>query len=86
MKRKLLTGNGAAAWGARLARCDYVPVFPITPQTEIIENLARGTTKWPPVFCFVSARCLTNKYNVCFMVSFSNDWKIVMLSSVGIER
>ena len=40
MKRKLLTGNGAAAWGARLARCDYVPAFPITPQTEIIENLA----------------------------------------------
>ena len=37
--RKLLTGNGAAAWGARLARIDYVPAFPITPQTEIIETL-----------------------------------------------
>lgn len=40
MTRQLLTGNGAAAWGARLARADYVPVFPITPQTEIIETLA----------------------------------------------
>jgi pyruvate ferredoxin oxidoreductase alpha subunit len=40
MKRVLLTGNGAAAWGARLARADYVPAFPITPQTEIIESLA----------------------------------------------
>jgi pyruvate ferredoxin oxidoreductase alpha subunit len=38
--RVLLTGNGAAAWGARLARVDYVPAFPITPQTEIIESLA----------------------------------------------
>jgi pyruvate ferredoxin oxidoreductase alpha subunit len=38
--RKLLTGNGAAAWGARLAQADYVPAFPITPQTEIIETLA----------------------------------------------
>jgi len=37
--RKLLTGNGAAAWGARLAEVDYVPAFPITPQTEIIETL-----------------------------------------------
>jgi len=37
--RVLLTGNGAAAWGARLARADYVPAFPITPQTEIIEAL-----------------------------------------------
>jgi pyruvate ferredoxin oxidoreductase alpha subunit len=37
--RRLLTGNGAAAWGARLAGVDYVPAFPITPQTEIIETL-----------------------------------------------
>jgi pyruvate ferredoxin oxidoreductase alpha subunit len=37
---RLLTGNGAAAWGARLAGVDYVPAFPITPQTEIIETLA----------------------------------------------
>lgn len=41
MKRKLLTGNGAAAWGARLAKADYIPAFPITPQTEIIETLAK---------------------------------------------
>jgi len=40
MVRKLLTGNAAAAWGARLAEVDYVPAFPITPQTEIIERLA----------------------------------------------
>jgi pyruvate ferredoxin oxidoreductase alpha subunit len=40
MTRELLTGNGAAAWGARLAGVDYVPAFPITPQTEIIETLA----------------------------------------------
>jgi len=39
MTRKLLTGNSAAAWGARLAQVDYIPAFPITPQTEIIENL-----------------------------------------------
>jgi len=41
MTRTLLTGNGAAAWGARLARVDYVPAFPITPQTEIIEALGQ---------------------------------------------
>jgi len=41
MTRELLTGNAAAAWGARLADVDYVPAYPITPQTEIIETLAR---------------------------------------------
>jgi len=40
MTRQLLTGNGAAAWGARLAATDYVPAYPITPQTEIIETIA----------------------------------------------
>ena len=41
MTRRLLTGNAAAAWGARLADVDYVPAFPITPQTEIIETIAQ---------------------------------------------
>jgi pyruvate ferredoxin oxidoreductase alpha subunit len=40
MKRSLLTGNAAAAWGARLAAADYIPAFPITPQTEIIETIS----------------------------------------------
>lgn len=40
-KPRMLTGNKAAAWGARLADVDYVPAFPITPQTEIIETLAK---------------------------------------------
>ncbi|MDF1556951.1 MAG: pyruvate ferredoxin oxidoreductase [ANME-2 cluster archaeon] len=41
MKQTLVTGNEAAAWGARLARPDYIPTFPITPQTECIETLAQ---------------------------------------------
>ncbi|MBI3786138.1 MAG: pyruvate synthase [Deltaproteobacteria bacterium] len=41
MSRDLLTGNAAAAWGARLAEVDYIPAYPITPQTEIIESLAQ---------------------------------------------
>lgn len=35
----LLTGNHAAAWAARLARPQVVPVYPITPQTPILEKL-----------------------------------------------
>lgn len=39
--REMLTGNMAAAWGVRLAETDYIPAYPITPQTEIIETLAK---------------------------------------------
>jgi pyruvate/2-oxoacid:ferredoxin oxidoreductase alpha subunit len=35
----LLTGNQAVAWGARLARPRVVPVYPITPQTPVLEQL-----------------------------------------------
>lgn len=41
MKQTLVTGNEAAAWSARLVRPHYIPTFPITPQTECIETLAR---------------------------------------------
>jgi pyruvate ferredoxin oxidoreductase alpha subunit len=40
MTEQLMTGNVAAATAARLARVDYVPAYPITPQTEIIETIA----------------------------------------------
>ncbi len=35
----LLTGNHAVAWAARLARPKVVPVYPITPQTPVLEKL-----------------------------------------------
>lgn len=38
-KARLLTGNHAVAWGARLARPQVVPVYPITPQTPVLELL-----------------------------------------------
>ena len=41
MTAQMMTGNLAAAWGARLAEVDYVPAFPITPQTEIVEALSK---------------------------------------------
>jgi pyruvate/2-oxoacid:ferredoxin oxidoreductase alpha subunit len=37
--RVLLSGNHAAAWAARLARPQVVPVYPITPQTPVLELL-----------------------------------------------
>jgi len=41
MAKMMLTGNAAAAWGVRLAEVNVIPAFPVTPQTEIIETLAK---------------------------------------------
>jgi len=38
-KPVLLTGNHAVAWAAKLARPKVAPVYPITPQTPVLEKL-----------------------------------------------
>ena len=38
---QVITGNGAAAIGAKLVRPDVVAAYPITPQTEIIEQISK---------------------------------------------
>lgn len=47
MGKEMLTGNGAAAWGVRMAEVDYIPAYPITPQTEIIETIAKWISDGP---------------------------------------
>ena len=38
--QKILKGNFAAAEGAQLCRAGFLPAYPITPQTTIIEELS----------------------------------------------
>ncbi|MCM2284203.1 MAG: pyruvate synthase subunit PorA [Desulfobacula sp.] len=38
---KVITGNAAAAIAAKLARPDVVAAYPITPQTEVIEQISQ---------------------------------------------
>ena len=40
MTRTVLSGNGAQAYAARLARVQVIAAYPITPQTTIVEALA----------------------------------------------
>ncbi|ODT43345.1 MAG: pyruvate synthase [Nitrospira sp. SCN 59-13] len=54
MDSQMMTGNLAAAWGARLADVDYIPAFPITPQTEIVEALAKWCARGEVAATFVS--------------------------------
>ena len=37
---KVISGNYAVSYGAKLARCQVIAAYPITPQTSIIEKLA----------------------------------------------
>jgi pyruvate ferredoxin oxidoreductase alpha subunit len=37
---RMMEGNEAAAWGALLSRAEVIPAYPITPQTEVISQIA----------------------------------------------
>lgn len=43
--RMLLNGNHAAAYGVKLVRPQVVPVYPITPQTPILEKISEFKAK-----------------------------------------
>jgi pyruvate/2-oxoacid:ferredoxin oxidoreductase alpha subunit len=38
---KVITGNSSAAYGAMLCRPEVVALYPITPQTEVVEEMSR---------------------------------------------
>jgi pyruvate/2-oxoacid:ferredoxin oxidoreductase alpha subunit len=38
--RKVIMGNHAVSWGAQLARVEVISAYPITPQTQIVEELS----------------------------------------------
>ncbi len=43
-QRMLLSGNHAVAWGVKLSRPQVIPVYPITPQTPILEKITEFVT------------------------------------------
>jgi len=38
---RTITGNAATAYGVMLCRPDVIALYPITPQTEVVELLSR---------------------------------------------
>lgn len=38
--KKVIVGNHAVSWGVKLARAEVIAAYPITPQTQIVEELS----------------------------------------------
>jgi pyruvate ferredoxin oxidoreductase alpha subunit len=52
-QKKMMTGNYAAAYGAKLSRPEVIPVYPITPQTPIVERIIEFIDKGELIARFV---------------------------------
>jgi len=43
--RKVIMGNHAVSWGVRLSRAEVIAAYPITPQTQVVEELSEMCAK-----------------------------------------
>ncbi len=51
--KKVMVGNHAVAWGARLARVEVISAYPITPQTQVVEKLSEMCADGTLAACFI---------------------------------
>jgi len=80
-ERILVGGNEAVGWGALSAGCQCFFGYPITPQNEIIELLARELPKRGGVF--VQSQCETATINMLFGAAATGVRVMTSTSSPG---
>jgi pyruvate ferredoxin oxidoreductase alpha subunit len=62
---ELITGNEAVAHGVRLSRTEVIATYPITPQTTIIEELAKFVSKGELNSRFINVESEHSAASVC---------------------
>ncbi|MBI2875428.1 MAG: hypothetical protein HYY20_00945, partial [Candidatus Tectomicrobia bacterium] len=62
---ELITGNEAVAHGVRLSRAEVIATYPITPQTTIIEELAKFVAKGALDSRFINVESEHSAASVC---------------------
>jgi pyruvate ferredoxin oxidoreductase alpha subunit len=83
-QRKVITGNGAAAQAALLCRPDVVAAYPITPQSEVIEQLARFCAEGLLDAEYVTVEGENSAMNVVTAASMAGGRVFTATSSYGL--
>lgn len=83
-QKKVITGNAAAAYGAMLCRPDVVSAYPITPQSEVVEQLARFHAEGTMDCEFVNVEGENSAQNVVCGASMAGSRVFTATSSYGL--
>lgn len=81
---KVITGNAAAAHGARLCRPDVVAAYPITPQSEVVEQLAKWHADGVMDCEYVAVEGENSAQNVICAASMAGSRAYTATSSYGL--
>lgn len=82
--KQVLTGNEAAAIGAKLARAKVISAYPITPQTAIVEKLSEFVANGELEAEFVKVESEHSALSVCLGASATGVRTFTATSSQGL--
>ncbi|MDD5680066.1 MAG: pyruvate ferredoxin oxidoreductase [Candidatus Omnitrophica bacterium] len=82
--KKVITGNHAVSFGAKLARVEVIAAYPITPQTEIVEKLSEMVTEGELRAKFIKVESEHSAMAACIGASATGARSFTATSSQGL--
>src|SRR3989338_7433788 len=82
--KKIITGNHAVSFGAKLARVEVIAAYPITPQTEIVEKLSEMVAEKELKAKFIKVESEHSAMAACIGASAAGARAFTATSSQGL--
>jgi pyruvate/2-oxoacid:ferredoxin oxidoreductase alpha subunit len=82
--KKVMVGNHAVSWGVQLARAEVIAAYPITPQTQIVEELAEMCADGRLAARFIKVESEHSAMAACIGASAAGTRAFTATSSQGL--
>jgi pyruvate/2-oxoacid:ferredoxin oxidoreductase alpha subunit len=82
--KKVIVGNHAVSWGARLARVEVISAYPIPPQTQVVEELSEMCSDGRLAARFIKVESEHSAMAACIGASATGARAFTATSSQGL--
>ena len=82
--RMVMTGNHASAYGAKISRAEVVAVYPITPQTTIVEKIANFVASGEMTTQYIKVESEHSAMAACISAALTGARTYTATSSQGL--
>jgi pyruvate/2-oxoacid:ferredoxin oxidoreductase alpha subunit len=82
--KKVIIGNHAVSWGAKLARVEVISAYPITPQTQVVEELSEMCAEGELAARFIPVESEHSAMAACIGASAAGVRAFTATSSQGL--
>ncbi len=82
--KKVMMGNHAVSWGVQLSRAEVISAYPITPQTQIVEELSEMCSDGRLAARFIKVESEHSAMAACIGASAAGARAFTATSSQGL--